>query len=366
MSGLARARAALQRTLAIARKEFRQLARDRMTLGFVVGIPSLQLILFGYAINLDVRHVPTAVLDQDRSSLSRKVVGELEATQTFRVTRDVARPGGGLPPAPERTTSARWWWCRRTSSCASSAGAARTSRSSPTPATRPSPRRSRRPARASTAGSPSASSPSGRRARRRRCARLRGTPPRGAPCRIWCGRGAIRIEVLPLYNPERRTPVFIVPGLVGVILTMTMMLMTALAVVRERERGTFEFLIATPGAEQRGDARQDPPLPPGRPRAGGPRARPRLAALRRAPPRLGPRPRARRAALPRGDALDGTRDVRGGANPVPGDPDGVLLLPAVDAALGLHVPLRGDAPRPPSGSARCCRSPTSCAWCAAS
>jgi ABC-2 type transport system permease protein len=56
----------------------------------------------------------------------------------------------------------------------------------------------------------------------------------------------IRIEVLPLYNPERRTPVFIVPGLVGVILTMTMMLMTALAIVRERERGTFEFLIATP------------------------------------------------------------------------------------------------------------------------
>jgi ABC-2 type transport system permease protein len=56
----------------------------------------------------------------------------------------------------------------------------------------------------------------------------------------------LRIAVVPFYNPERRTPVFIVPGLVGVILTMTMMLMTALAVVRERERGTFEFLIATP------------------------------------------------------------------------------------------------------------------------
>jgi ABC-2 type transport system permease protein len=56
----------------------------------------------------------------------------------------------------------------------------------------------------------------------------------------------IRIEVLPLYNPEARTAVFVVPGLVGVILTMTMMLFTALAIVRERERGTFEFLIATP------------------------------------------------------------------------------------------------------------------------
>jgi ABC-2 type transport system permease protein len=57
---------------------------------------------------------------------------------------------------------------------------------------------------------------------------------------------AVRVAVLPFYNPEQRTAVFIVPGLVGVILTMTMMLMTALAVVRERERGTFEFLIATP------------------------------------------------------------------------------------------------------------------------
>jgi ABC-2 type transport system permease protein len=56
----------------------------------------------------------------------------------------------------------------------------------------------------------------------------------------------VRLAVVPFYNPERRTPVFIVPGLVGVILSMTMMLMTALAVVRERERGTFEFLIATP------------------------------------------------------------------------------------------------------------------------
>jgi ABC-2 type transport system permease protein len=56
----------------------------------------------------------------------------------------------------------------------------------------------------------------------------------------------VRIAVLPFYNPEQRTAVFIVPGLIGVILTMTMMLMTALAVVRERERGTFEFLIATP------------------------------------------------------------------------------------------------------------------------
>jgi ABC-2 type transport system permease protein len=70
--------------------------------------------------------------------------------------------------------------------------------------------------------------------------------PRFAPQSELVRDEGVRVAVLPLYNPERRTAVFIVPGLVGVILTMTMMLMTALAVVRERERGTFEFLIATP------------------------------------------------------------------------------------------------------------------------
>lgn len=79
----------LRRVLAMARKEFRQLVRDRLTLGMIVGIPSLQLMLFGYAINLDVRHISTALLDRAASSLSRRLVGELEATQTFRIRRAV-------------------------------------------------------------------------------------------------------------------------------------------------------------------------------------------------------------------------------------------------------------------------------------
>src|SRR6185295_10571206 len=81
--------AAARRVAAMARKEFRQLARDRLTLGMIVGIPSLQLVLFGYAINLDVRHIPTAVLDRAGSSLSRRLLGELEATQTFRLAVEV-------------------------------------------------------------------------------------------------------------------------------------------------------------------------------------------------------------------------------------------------------------------------------------
>jgi len=80
----------LRRILAIARKELRQLVRDRLTLAMIAGIPTLQLMLFGYAINLDVRDIPTAVLDRSRSALSRRLLGELEATQTFRIRAAVA------------------------------------------------------------------------------------------------------------------------------------------------------------------------------------------------------------------------------------------------------------------------------------
>ena len=73
--------------------------RDRLSLGFIVGIPSLQLILFGYAINLDVRHIPTAIVDQSQSALSRQLVGELAATQTFEPTRAPASEAEGAAAA---------------------------------------------------------------------------------------------------------------------------------------------------------------------------------------------------------------------------------------------------------------------------
>ena len=92
----------LRRVLAIARKELRQLVRDRPTMGMIVGIPTLQLILFGYAINMDVRNVATAVLDRSQSPLSRKLIGELEATQTFRITA-LARSEAELARMLERS-----------------------------------------------------------------------------------------------------------------------------------------------------------------------------------------------------------------------------------------------------------------------
>jgi ABC-2 type transport system permease protein len=235
----------LRRILAIARKELRQLARDRLTLAMIAGIPTLQLVLFGYAINLDVRNVPTAVLDRSHSALSRRFLGELEATQTFRIRTQVRSEAEArhllegsevgavvvIPPDFDRRIergrgaeiSILVDASNPTTAAAATLGGEGLGRAL---ADRFSP---------FSAGSGSAALrpvPEGR-------TQLAAVSDLARP-------GPIRVAVLPFYNPERRTPVFIVPGLVGVILTMTMMLMTALAIVRERERGTLEFLIATP------------------------------------------------------------------------------------------------------------------------
>ncbi len=236
---LRRAVGAVRRTLAMSGKELHQLGRDRLTVGLVVGIPSLQLVLFGFAINMDVRNVPTAVLDRSQSALSRKFVGELGATQTFRVERQVRdekqairlleRSEVGavviIPPDFDRNL-----YRGRGAQVSILADA-----SDPTVANA-----------VALAGEGF-----GRElAARGRTAATRESPEGGGAREGLQGDlvrpEPVRLEVIPFYNPERRTAVFVVPGLIGVILTMTMMLMTALAIVRERERGTFEFLIATP------------------------------------------------------------------------------------------------------------------------
>jgi ABC-2 type transport system permease protein len=240
-----RIRRSLRRVMAVATKEFRQLVRDRLTLGFIVGIPSLQLLLFGYAINLDVRHVPTAILDRAGTALSRHLVAELAATQTFDFRRVVRSEPEAFQLLEEGTVGAvvvvppdldRHLLRGRGAELSILVDA-----SNPTVA---------------SAVTLTAQGYAADLAQRLRPFRTSDPMPatrltdregaRFAPAAELVRGEGIRVVALPLYNPERRTAVFIVPGLVGVILTMTMMLMTALAVVRERERGTFEFLIATP------------------------------------------------------------------------------------------------------------------------
>ena len=207
----------LSRVVAILRKEVRQLRRDRLTFGMVVGLPIIQMLLFGYAINTDVRNLRSAVADQSGTHLSRQYVAELAQTQVVDIVERVDTPqqledllrqgrisiGVHIPHDFDR----------RVVDATRSAVHLLVDGSDPT-----------------ILGVAN-------QLRMMPIAFDSMPPASTAPAAI---------EVRPYYNPERRTPVNIVPGLMGVILTMTMILFTAVAIVRERERGNLELLINTP------------------------------------------------------------------------------------------------------------------------
>ena len=212
----------LARLLAVVRKELIQLRRDRLTFAMIVGIPTLQLLLFGFAINLDIRHLPAALLDQANTAHSRELVAELASSQVLDFRRNVAAPqeidtlmrrgeisaAVVIPPDfetrlanPDRSA----WQVVVDGSDQSVQAAARQLGAFPLTSL--------------DYGSDS-------------------SPPGAQPIP--------NVEIVNFYNPERRAPVNTVPGLIGVILTMTMVIFTAMAIVRERERGNMEMLIATP------------------------------------------------------------------------------------------------------------------------
>jgi ABC-2 type transport system permease protein len=216
------------RALVIARKELIQLRRDRLTLGMVAALPVMQLLLFGYAINTDVRHIPTVVYDQDASAASRDLVRSLVATGFYDVVGDVR----GYDEIERALRAAR----ARAAIVIPARYASDLRRARPTkvqlvvdgsdPQTVAS-------ATDAAAGLVAA------RAGELSVARMRalGLPAAAPP---------LELEPATWYNPELRTAVFVVPGLVGVILTMTMIMFTAMAIARERERGTLEQLVVSP------------------------------------------------------------------------------------------------------------------------
>jgi ABC-2 type transport system permease protein len=218
----------IARALVIARKELIQLRRDRLTLGMVAALPVMQLLLFGYAINTDVRHIPTVVYDADASSESRDLVRSLEATRFFDVV-------GNVQGYDEIEHALR-------------AGQARAALA--IPARFASELRRGRTARLQlivdgsdpqTVASATNTAAGLVAARSAELSVTRTAARGGAPA-----PAAISLEPATWYNPELRTAVFVVPGLVGVILTMTMIMFTAMAIARERERGTLEQLVVSP------------------------------------------------------------------------------------------------------------------------
>src|SRR4051812_2002877 len=211
----------------IAWKELRQLRRDRMTLAMMVVLPVVQLLLFGYAINTDVRHIPTVVYDQDHSAQSRDLARSLEAT-TFYDLRGEVRDYDEIERAL-RSGKAKVALVVP-AHYASDLTRGRTAHlqlvvdgSDP---------------QTVASAINTASSLVGARSSDLLVHRL------GAPS---AGLGnPIELEPNTWYNPDLRTAVYVVPGLIGVILTMTMVMLTAMAIARERERGTLEQLIVSP------------------------------------------------------------------------------------------------------------------------
>jgi ABC-2 type transport system permease protein len=211
-----------RRVRAMIVKEFLQLRRDRITLATMVTVPLMQLVLFGYAINTSPRDLPAAVLMQEQSDVSRSILAGLQNTKYFKIT-DIARDeaefdhllasgrvlfGIEVPAGFERAV-----------------------------------RRGDRPALLVAADATDPVAASGALAT---LSQLVQTALRHDRLIPETGTAPFEIRSHARYNPAGSTQLNIVPGLLGTILTLTMLIFTSLSVTRETERGTMESLLAMP------------------------------------------------------------------------------------------------------------------------
>ncbi|HUU74051.1 MAG TPA: ABC transporter permease [Burkholderiales bacterium] len=216
----------LSRWTGIIFKEFIQLKRDRLTFGMIIGIPVVQLMLFGFAINSDPKNLPAAVFSQDNSVYSRTLSAALQNSGYFRITEQIDSERRAdellslgtvqfvitIPRGFERALV-----------------------------------RGERPVLLVEADATDPSATSNALGALNQIARTAlDRELQGVLKDLAAQPPPIDLRVHRRYNPEGISAYNIVPGLLGVILTMTMVLMTGLAMTRERERGTFENLLATP------------------------------------------------------------------------------------------------------------------------
>jgi ABC-2 type transport system permease protein len=209
----------------IIRKEIIQMRRDRGTLVLMLGVPVMQLLLFGFAIRQDVRNLPTVVFDSSRTQESRELAQRFQATGNFRL-RGEAR---SYDDAIQRVD----------------AGRARAAIVIPEDYARR--LKSGRPAQIQVlvdATDPSASQSAigaaqlvGQRVNIEIVQARAAGAPRQFP---------LDVRVRPLYNPALKSVLFIVPGIIGILLSNVLVIITAISIVKEREHGTLEQLIVTP------------------------------------------------------------------------------------------------------------------------
>jgi len=214
------------RVLAVMVKEVKQLTRDRLTYAMMLGLPVIQLLLFGYAINSDPRHLPTAVLVQEDSVFARSILGALDHSSYFDLVAQARSPGeldqmirqGRVQFAVTIPAD----FTRRVARGDDAQILVEADATDPS----------------ATSGAVAALAALPTQALLHDLKGALGARGRGVP--------AFEVVVHGRYNPEAVTAYNIVPGLLGVILSMTLVMMTSLSLTRETERGTMESLLATP------------------------------------------------------------------------------------------------------------------------
>jgi ABC-2 type transport system permease protein len=218
----------MTRFLAVAWKELIQLRRDRATLAMMVGLPVMQLLLFGYAINTDVRNIPSVVYDQDHSAESRDFVSRLKVTGFYDFAGSVAsydemnramRSGRARVAVVIPSQFSEAVLAGRTASIQLVVDGSD-------------------PQTVASATNTAVTLAASRS--------VEIVASRLSKTALGMSVTPLQLEPVTWYNPELRTAVYVVPGLVGVILTMTMIMLTSMAIARERERGTLEQLIVSP------------------------------------------------------------------------------------------------------------------------
>lgn len=216
---------AWHRFIAVLMKEFVQVRRDRLTFAMMIGVPVMQLVLFGYAINMDPKGLPSAVVAAESSVFSRSLVAALQNTGYFRIVampRSVAEADRLLALGEVQfVVHLPEDFSRRL-------------------------QRGERPMVLVEADATDPAATGNAIAALQQVSLTALERDLGGTLRRPAAAAPIDLRVHRRYNPEVVTQYNIVPGLMGVVLTMTMVMMTSLAMTRERERGTMENLLATP------------------------------------------------------------------------------------------------------------------------
>ena len=214
------------RTYAIALKEFVQMRRDRLTFAMIVGIPIVQVLLFGFVINSDPKSLPTAVVDYDRTEFTRSIAAALANTGYF-----------AFVPSPASVAEVDEMLARGEIQFAIvfPAGFSRELV------------RGERPSALVAADATDPSATGNALAALSQVSTVALSHDLSGPLSALAPAPLpFTLDIQRRYNPEGVTEYNIVPGLLAVILQLTMVMMTAFAVTRERERGTYEGLLATP------------------------------------------------------------------------------------------------------------------------